>query len=107
MPLTRVMHKMQYRVKTRHCRDIVFEVTTFEEFVEYGKKHAEHLVDGVPWSFDFGKYPVTHETDGHYLISTPKEQFDFKVDDLIVVRQDGKLLVISKKLFDTVFDTQC
>lgn len=45
------------------------EVYTWKEFIEYGKKHSENSVEGIPWSFKFKDFPVTHETDEKYLIN--------------------------------------
>lgn len=41
---------------------------TFDQFVQYGREHGANIVDGMPWSFHFFGYPVTHETDQLYLI---------------------------------------
>ena len=38
---------MKYRKKP-----VVIEAITFEEFIEYGKNHANDLVDGMPWYFE-------------------------------------------------------
>jgi len=50
---------------------------SFDQFVQYGIEHGANLVDGVPWSFDFEGYRVTHENDDLYLItiSKPNEEF--------------------------------
>lgn len=44
---------------------------TFEQFVEYGRYHGANIVNGMPWSFQFHGFPVSHENDEHYLIGLP------------------------------------
>jgi len=39
---------MKYKKKP-----VVVEVFTFDEFVEYGIEHADHIVEGEPLSFKF------------------------------------------------------
>lgn len=41
----------------------------FDQFVAYGQSVAEHLVEGVPWSFVFETFPVTHENNDTYIIA--------------------------------------
>lgn len=87
----------------------VLEAYTFEEFVEYGRQHAPHLQNGVPWSFTFRGYNVTHETNDRYSIASPDGGIDFRRTDLrlpspdqepvLVVDPDGKLSIYGKASF--------
>lgn len=47
-----------------------FETFTFDEIVQYGKEHSDNIDpnSGIPWSFQFKGYQVTHETDNCYII---------------------------------------
>lgn len=44
---------------------------TFDEFVHYGIMAGGNVVNRMPWSFVWNDYPVTHENDNAYLITTP------------------------------------
>jgi hypothetical protein len=44
---------------------------TFDELVAHGLANGANVVNGMPWSFRWHGYPVTHETDNLYLIITP------------------------------------
>ena len=41
---------------------------TFQEFIEYGLDRTDNIVNGLPWTFDFYGYSVTHENDDCYLL---------------------------------------
>lgn len=79
-----------------------YEMITFEDFVAYGKEHAEGaIINGMPWSFKYKGTPVTHETDTLYLISEPQE-FDtlkFTPNDVLVSDENGVLSVYRKSTF--------
>jgi len=75
----------------------IVEITTFEEFVAYGLENGENVVGGVPWSFKFHGYTVTHETDQCYLIGldggrmdkfTPEYYLLFTGERLLMFRAD-------------------
>lgn len=71
------------------------EVLTFEEFVDFGKASGAHLTDGMPWSFSYKGYPVTHENDNLYLISQLGSPcLRFARGDFLVTGIDGMLSVI-------------
>lgn len=45
---------------------------TFEKFVEYGRNYSDaNIVNGMPWSFKYEGFPVSHENDNLYLITRP------------------------------------
>lgn len=71
------------------------EILTFDEFVEFGKTACSHLNDGMPWSFSYKGYPVTHESDTVYLISQLSAPvLRFAQGDLLVTAIDGSLSVL-------------
>ena len=46
----------------------VVRQVSFEELVEHGRKSGAPIINGMPWSFDFEGFAVTHENDDCYLI---------------------------------------
>jgi hypothetical protein len=62
-----------------------FAIYTFDELVQYGKEHSDNIDpnSGIPWSFDIGGYPVTHENDSCYIIFI-NEPLRFTIDDILV-----------------------
>lgn len=47
------------------------ESLSFLEFVEYGKANGANIVNGMPWSFSYKGYAVSHENDDCYVIAAP------------------------------------
>ncbi len=80
------------------------KIYTFEEFVQYGLKAKDsHIVDGVPWSFDFHGVPITHEHDECYLIpgsnivsNSFSKIVKFTPSSKIVVISDGFVSLFQK-----------
>lgn len=66
---------------------------TFEQFVQYGRQHAEELVNGVPWHFAFHGRMVTHERDDCYLVggTSMAKHFRFTPGRKITVNLDGSM----------------
>jgi len=69
---------------------------TFDLLIKYGREHNANMVNNMPWSFEFEGYPVSHENDRCYLITTPKETIRFTPKDIIIL---GK---VAKTIIDTV-----
>lgn len=67
----------------------------FDQFVHYGVHHGGNIVDGMPWSFRFYGYAVTHETDDRYrvcrVIDGKPDDIVFNRGDTLVVERDGRL----------------
>lgn len=71
-----------------------FEVWTFEQFVEYGKSVSDNIVNGMPWSFEFKGFAVSHENDEKYVIITPISTIYFKKGYILIYRTNELTLVI-------------
>lgn len=77
---------------------------TFDEFVEYGKNHGAHIVNGVPWSFEYKGCAVTHCEDGSYLITTPENgDFTLTPNDMLITSSDGLIYPCETNLFKQLF----
>lgn len=90
---------MKYRKKP-----VVIEAITYDEFVEYGKKNATSIVDGVPWGFEYNGYPVTHSTDDSYLIPTLEGTMKFTRNDMLIVGVDGEIYPCKKDIFEKTYE---
>ena len=68
---------------------------TFDEFVEYGRNMGVPLHGNgeMPWSFIFIGYPVTHENDQCYLISTTEGFKKFTPRDVITITADSMIQI--------------
>ena len=85
-------------------RPVVIEALTFDEFTEQGKRLAENLVDGKPWSFKFNGHVVTNETDDHYIINTLEGNMDFKREDMLIIGIEGEIYPCKIGVFNKTYE---
>lgn len=89
----------KFRSKT-----VVVEAITFEEFVQYGKDSGGNIVNGMPWSFKYKGYGVTHENDQAYLIATPCGVVKFTPDDMLVTDDNVKTYPLNIGIFNNNYE---
>lgn len=77
----------------------VVEAITFDEFVEYGKSVTDNIVKGMPWSFTFEGFPVTHENDYRYFICKPEGHIQFDKGNILIKQPDGSVFVCNEYFF--------
>ena len=82
----------------------MLEVFTFDEFIEYGKKHCENIIDGMPWSFDFNGHPITHENDQCYLIPTLEGTHNMTPDDMLIIGVKGEIYPCKIDIFNLTYE---
>jgi hypothetical protein len=90
---------MKYRVKH------TFEAVTFDELVQHGIAQGGNVVNGMPWSFDWAGFPVTHENDNCYLISPGNGRtvrFERGTDMLVAAAGDAD--VMERETFDIAME---
>lgn len=90
---------MKYRKKP-----VVIEAITFDEFVKFGIEHANSLVDGVPWNFEYNGHPVTHASDDCYLIPTLEGEMLFTRDDMLITGVNGEIYPYKKDIFEKTYE---
>lgn len=85
-------------------RPVEVEVLTFEELVQYGIDSGANLVNGMPWSFTFNGYPITHENDYLYKISTLEGIMDMSISDYLIVGVHGEIYPCKKDIFEKTYE---
>lgn len=86
-------------------RPIVIEAITFDEFVDYGKKHGESWgPDGMPWHFKYKGHPITHETNERYLIPTLEGTMDFTPADMLITGVKGEIYPCKIDVFKWTYE---
>lgn len=90
---------MKYRKKP-----VVIEAITFDEFIEYGKSHTDNIVEGMPWSFEYNGWQVTHETDTRYLIPTLEGVHEFTPEDMLITGVNGEIYPCKKDIFEKTYE---
>ena len=66
---------------------------TFDQLVQHGKDAGGNIVNGMPWSFEFEGYHVTHENDNCYLVCRGSETHRFNRGELLCVGPEGVIAV--------------
>lgn len=86
-------------------KPVEIEFITFADFVEYGKQNSTNIAEnGMPWSFEFKGYPVTHENDKVYVIFNHEKSILFKHHEILLIEPNDKLSSIDIDIFETIYD---
>ena len=82
-------YRMDITMKKYRRRERTVQAITFEELVEFGRRNGKaNIVNGMPWSFDFRGFPITHENDECYLLPAPGLTMRFNRGDMLVIEKD-------------------
>lgn len=79
------------------------EAINFNDFVKYGIETGAALVNGMPWSFNYKGYPVTHENDELYLICANKEIIRFSNKDVLISNDRGVIYTCKEPEFNNEY----
>jgi hypothetical protein len=85
-------------------KPIIIEAITFDDLVQYGKSHGGNIVNGMPWSFDYAGYPITHENDGCYLIPTLEGTMKFTREDMLITGVNGEIYPCKLDIFQKSYE---
>jgi len=86
-------------------KPVVIEAITFDEFVEYGRKHCgRNIFNNMPWSFDYEGHPVTHENDECYIVPTLEGDYKFTPDDMLITGIKGEIYPCKKDIFEKTYE---
>jgi hypothetical protein len=90
----------QYRKKP-----VVIEAITFDELIEYGKIFdTGGGVRGLPWSFEYKGYPITHENDDCYLIPTLEGTMRMERGDMLITGVKGEIYPCKSDIFEKTYE---
>ncbi len=82
-------------------RTAPIEALSFDEFVEYGKNQSGvNINDGMPWSFDYKGFSVTHENDEKYIIN---RIINFNKDQIIILDEGGQISIMDSIDFENSY----
>jgi len=63
----------------------------FKEFIDYGLKHSDNIINGEPWSFNIQRFGVTREDKDCYII----DNAFFRNGDIIIFDDNFSTMVIN------------
>lgn len=85
-------------------KPIAVEVITFDELVAHGIRVGSNIVNGVPWSFKYRGYPITHENDDCYLLPTLEGTMKFTRADMLITGIQGEIYPCKIDIFNATYD---
>lgn len=92
-------------------KPVVITAITFTELVQHGlaqcKKEGResNVVNGMPWSFNYGGHPITHESDTCYLIPTLEGAVKMGPGDMLITGVAGEIYPCKREIFDATYET--
>lgn len=89
----------QYRKKP-----IIITAITFDELVEYGRNNGGNIVNGMPWSFNYMDFPISHENDECYLIPTLEGTMKFTKNYMLITGIQGEIYPCKKDIFFATYE---
>ena len=90
---------MKYRKKP-----VVIEAITFDELISHGEASGANIVNGLPWSFEYGGHAITHENDDCYLIPTLEGIQQMKRCDMLITGIKGEIYPCRKDIFEQTYE---
>lgn len=90
---------MKYREKP-----VVVEAITFEELVQHGRASGASIINGMPWSFTYGGWPVTHENDDCYIITTLEGLMQMGRTDVLITGVKGEIYPCKADIFAATYE---
>lgn len=85
-------------------KPVVIEAITFDELVEHAKANGAHIVDGMPWSFSYEGWAITHENDDCYLIPTLEGTMRFERGAMLITGVKGEIYPCAGDIFAATYD---
>ena len=83
---------------TTQLNKLFIRVVNFEEFKKYGQDNSDNIVNGVPYSFNFGGlFETSHESDNCYLVPTKKGMEKFTDEELLIINENDFSYGLIKK----------
>lgn len=84
-------------------RPIKVEAITFNELVEYGKGTGADTVKGMPWSFQYKNYSITHENNECYIIQTLEGNMNMTPEDMLITGVQGEIYPCKLDIFEETY----
>lgn len=91
----------QYRKKP-----VVITAITFDQLVAHGLTQTRAVANGLPWAFEYGGHPITHENDDCYLIPTLEGTMKMGRDDMLITGVKGEIYPCKRDIFDATYEPE-
>lgn len=87
-------------------KPVQIEAITWNELLEHGKKEVgnQGLINGMPWNFEYGGHPITHENDECYLIPTLEGIHNMTPKDMLITGVNGEIYPCKLDIFRKTYE---
>ena len=90
---------MKYRKKP-----VVIEAITFDQLIQHGRDSGASIINGMPWSFEYSGWPVTHENDDCYIITTLEGLMQMGRTDMLITGVKGEIYPCKAEIFAATYE---
>ena len=84
-------------------KPVTVEAITFDELVQHGRQNGANIVDGMPWSFTYKGWPISHERDDCYLIPTLEGTHNMTPTDMQITGIKGEIYPCKRDIFELTY----
>lgn len=85
-------------------KPVVITAITFDQLVAHGLATGDCAVNGMPWSFTYNGYAITHENDSCYLIPTLEGVMKMGRDDMLITGVKGEIYPCKREIFEATYE---
>ena len=85
-------------------KPVVIEAITFDELVKHGVDSGATVHNGMPWSFEYKGYSITHEDGDTYLIPTLEGVMKFTRGDMLITGVQGEIYPCKADIFAATYE---
>lgn len=82
---------------------VIIEAITFDELVQYGRDNGGNIVNGMPWSFEYKGYGISHENDKCYFIPIVHDTQNMTPNDMLITGVTGELFIMTIEEFEKIY----
>ena len=80
------------------------DAITFDEMVQHGIDVGGNIVDGMPWSFEYKGWAISHENDKCYLIPMLEGTHYMTPGDMLITGVKGEIYPCKIDIFKATYD---
>lgn len=85
-------------------KPVIIEAITFDELVKHGLDNGANVNNGMPWSWNYGGHPITHENDKCYLIPTMEGIMQMTPNDMLITGVKGEFYPCKIDIFEATYE---
>jgi hypothetical protein len=85
-------------------KPVVIEAITFDDLVAHGIATGGNVVNGMPWSFDYKGWRITHENDDCYLIPNLEGTMRFERGEMLITGVKGEVYPCKADVFEATYE---